>query len=1543
LRTGALPAELDPLEPGVLPPLLEPGADVDLQELALQTMLGNGVLANARAPVVAPVPPPELKEASVPREQETAEAEGPPEPEPVASPLATSLQAILSSLLGEAAASLEVLSDAKHDQQLAESGAGAAVCDGALVLPTGQQMPTTPAAGRALLTAVRQALAGVEGPVDPSAPVPPPGDEEFAPAESVPGEAPMPEEELTAEEPAVEVPVAAEEQRPAEEAVAEAPAPDVAPEGEAAPAVEAEVRVAPGPVEERPGWKLMMPPAPTQPGTGQVERATKVSGAARRASRSAAALPSAGETTARARKAVEEPKAETDANVRRDLAELIGEHPPPNPAIVKLCDDIRTAIRERRPVEEDDLTSANPQGVAEEVGGSLNSKIDSDVQSVDKGYDALDNPPQGKAATKPVPLDAPPPMGAPDIAADAAAPDPIPDKDLSLDADQAQVAQRVGESGINRPTTEQITDPPFSTVREGQGELEALAKQTPAELAAQQQQAIADAQASMTELQGNAVAALKAARSETVGGVSGRQKRMVGTEEQKRTELSKQALAIFSSTRDQVNKLIGPLPREAMKSWKADVERLSGEFKATLAEVQSWIDERHAGVGGFFLRIADWTGLPGWVTESYDKAEERFGDGVCAALQEISDHVDTQIAAAQVLINIARERIDGLFTGLEPGLEEWAAGERAKFHGQLDALSKQTLGTRDAFVKDVSRRAITAVAEVQEEVEKRREEAKGVIGRIADAIQEFIDDPVRAIINGLLSLVGIPPPAFWALVEKIKQAIEDIADDPVGFFNHLVDGLKQGFSGFFDRFPRHLLQGFWDWLFSGLGSVGVKLPADTSIPNLVTFVLQVMGITWPRIREILVKHIGEENVELIERAWELISTLIERGPEGIFTMIKERLDPGTIVQEILKAAVDYLVEAIVKSVAVRLLMLFNPAGAILQAIELIYKVGKWIFQNAARIFRLVETVVNGIVDIIAGNVSAFAGAVEKALASLISPVIGFIAEYFNLGDLPLKIADVIKQLQDWVLRIIDGVIGFLVEKAKALLAAIGLGGDEEEKEGAGDEELGRDVGFSAAGEHHHQWIALSGEVAVPMVASEEKTVDEQLSEWKQEAPTKFKGQPERLAEAQGLISSAQSQLAKLETDADELAPAFVKASTEEKPPSDAAVEGEQLTLTQVLAKLYELFGQKPDPKILFADQLGLMVNEAREPVVALLVSLDPLPTEWVKAKEESSTGKVRDILDAPLNKEYAFGKWAHVWGAAATKSGIDQALGEYAGAVTSDPPLARKIKSMRLHLTDLGRIEAGVIKAPGASDFLTDYKGQINDRADPFAEVVPAVDLTFWVQAEQGSAAGKITLAFAARIRLGTGSPAALPDDVRAYILEQIAGAELIFEPLGGAFRVRLDERFEADLMNYLDTQAKLDQYDEAAMRSLKWWRDHLFQKEFHHAWPKWLRGRQDQTVIYLPRALHNFRGLAGQEFPGGFHQIFNAIFESEFGSLGLKAEKSETWDAYTLAKPEAIARVRLLLVAAYEELFKTFEASPDAATAKNAFVAEVNSFPIKP
>jgi hypothetical protein len=536
--------------------------------------------------------------------------------------------------------------------------------------------------------------------------------------------------------------------------------------------------------------------------------------------------------------------------------------------------------------------------------------------------------------------------------------------------------------------------------------------------------------------------------------------------------------------------------------------------------------------------------------------------------------VNSVIAACDLIITGARERIAKIFGELPASLQGWAAEEQKKFDGQLDTLHNEVIAARDAFNKDLIERSSQAVDEVRAEIAELRKKAGGLIGRIVAAVGRFLDDPVKFIIEGLLELLGIAPAAFWAVVAKIKKVVRDIIDDPMGFANNLMKGLGQGFSQFFDNFGTHLIKGFLGWLLGDLK--GVQIPKDFSLKSIVTFFLQIMGITWPNIRKILAKKIGEKNVALIEKVYSLVSLLIEKGPEGIFEIIKEKLDPQAIVDQLIDMAIDYMVTAIAKQVAVRLLLLFNPAGAILQAIEAIYRVLKWVFQNAARIFTLIETIVNGLADVIAGNVGGFAAAVEKGLAMLIPPVLGFIADYFSLGDLPQAVAKQIKSFREWILGLIEKAFDWIIEKGKALLAAVGIGKKADKDKGASAGAVGEEVSFEAGGEAHRVWVETDARNATVMVASEPQGVREFLDS-KRVADAKKSN-----AALGPLVIQAMTLLNQVDMSADQLVNELTNVGNEKAQPANTQaksgrVVSQERLLAAKLHDILELLSAGPEP------------------------------------------------------------------------------------------------------------------------------------------------------------------------------------------------------------------------------------------------------------------------------------------------------------------------------------------------------------------------------
>lgn len=784
------------------------------------------------------------------------------------------------------------------------------------------------------------------------------------------------------------------------------------------------------------------PPPPTGLSPAEQARLAAVDHRAGTAVAATTELPTAGEQVGEARQAVQEPSEESEARAQDRLVEVLGERPEPSPEIEALCEQIRQVIREKRPPDEESLVDARPEEMAQEAGRDLNDSVEGDAERIQAEYSELEERPQGAPARDAAPMTSPPgPAAAPNIDGERATPDGVAAEAVSLDADVEAAERQVEEAGMNSAPAQLVQSGPLAEARAAQGELSDTAAQDPQAVLAEQQAILSNASADMSALTASALTSLRGERTRTTTGGRAQQHGMVGSEEAMRVEAAAQAEGIFSDAQTRVAALLEPLPRTAMGRWEAGVGVLSTRFEQHLDRVQRWIDERHEST---VLSVVDYfTGLPGWVTAEYDRAEQAFGDGVCDLIREISTEVNGVIMACEAIIGDARTQIRAVFDSLPAELQEWAAEQQAEFGERLDGLREQAEQTRSDFTQELTERAAEAVQSVREQVHELREAARGLLGRIADAVDAFLDDPARFILEGLLELVGIAPSAFWAVVDRIGQAIEDIADDPLGFAGNLLSALGQGFQQFFDNIGDHLLQGLLDWLFSGLGAVGVQIPTDTSLSSIITFFLQLMGLTWANIREILVRHLGEENVALIERAWELVSALIEMGPEGLFELVREQLDPANLLSIVLEAAVEFLIEALISAVTPRIIALFNPVGAIVQAVEAIYRVLRWIFENAARIFSLVETVVNGVTDLIAGNIGGMATAVESALARLITPVIDFLAGYLGLGDLPEKIADVIRSMQERVLAVVDRVIVFLAEQARALLRTLGLGEDEE--------------------------------------------------------------------------------------------------------------------------------------------------------------------------------------------------------------------------------------------------------------------------------------------------------------------------------------------------------------------------------------------------------------------------------------------------------------------------------------------------------------------
>ena len=926
-----------------------------------------------------------------------------------------------------------------------------------------------------------------------------------------------------------------------------------------------------------------MPDPPTTLSPAEQHR---VGGAQRRATATAsstATAPKPTENVASAETAVTVPQAESNARAAAAIVTELGDTVKPSVEIVALCERIKTLIREKRPANEDAVVDSRPEAVANESRGAVQGDVNKNVDTAKGSYGPIDSTPKGPQPSQapgidPIPAAAP----TPDLEAKAGTPDAIPPEQVNLDGDAQQMESKAEQAGLNKESAQLVEGGPVGEAREARGEMDDQAKNGPAEVLKQQQEALATSDANMAALQMKALQSLHDARAGHVTGVGTQQQELKRGAEDLRTRLSAKAQGIYESAQSRVQDLLRDVPTTAMDKWTKGLPPISRQFKADLKVVSDQVSKRHSGVGGFF--VAGWdavAGLPNWVKEAYDTAEKSFGDSVCTLITGISVYVNQIIKIADEIIADARTQISAVFTTELPEADAgWAAEQEKAFGAKLDALHDKAEQTRTSFNKELIDNAGNAVQAAREEIQKLRKAAGGLWGRFLNAVGRFLDNPVKFIIDGLLELVGISPPAFWGVVKKIGEVLGDIIDAPMKFANNLMDGIGQGFSQFFDNIGRHLLEGLLEWLLSGLKDEGIsiQIPKEFSVKSVIGFFLQLLGISWVRIRKLLVEQLGEKAVAAIEKTAGIIATLATKGISGILDDIKQFLDPKNIVDTIVDVAVKYIAETLIVKVAVKVLAMLNPAGAILAAIEAIYRVLKWIFTNAAKIFHLVEAVVNGMADVISGNIGGVAKTVEKALAMLIAPVIDFLADYLGLGGLPGKVANAVKGLQAWVEGVMRSVIKWLVELGKKLMRALGIKGqDDKGKEAAGG--LGEDLTFTEGNQTHHLYIDVKGSRATVMVSSTPMTVTAWLDHL--EGRVKGSGDSEAPKGGRVLLAIARNQLAATDASADQAAASTetseAVASTQggASPQLAQAVDDKEHQLRDTLDKLGELFGEKP--------------------------------------------------------------------------------------------------------------------------------------------------------------------------------------------------------------------------------------------------------------------------------------------------------------------------------------------------------------------------------
>jgi hypothetical protein len=342
-----------------------------------------------------------------------------------------------------------------------------------------------------------------------------------------------------------------------------------------------------------------------------------------------------------------------------------------------------------------------------------------------------------------------------------------------------------------------------------------------------------------------------------------------------------------------------------------------------------------------------------------------------------------------------------------------------------------------------------------------------IADRFGDPISrlfEFVGTVIEVVVELILRLMNFPSDLLGRIVANLTQSIADIQRDPVGFLVNLLAALKAGFGAFFDNAWRHLTQGLADWLFRGLGKLGIQVPSDLSPESVLDLILQVLGVTAERLWEKLSNQLGPERVAMLRNGldrvtgiWAFVKDVEERGLAAIWEHVSDQL--GALWDSLVGMAQEWLMSTIVERVTVKLLSMLDPTGimAIVNSMVAFFNAIQSAIEYLRDILEIVDDYVTSFAEVAAGNIGAGAGKIERGLANAIPVAIGFMASQVGIGDVPEKIVELIERLR----ALVDEALDWLVERAVSLgqsaLGAITGDGDEEEAPPAEDAAAGQAI------------------------------------------------------------------------------------------------------------------------------------------------------------------------------------------------------------------------------------------------------------------------------------------------------------------------------------------------------------------------------------------------------------------------------------------------------------------------------------------------------
>lgn len=704
---------------------------------------------------------------------------------------------------------------------------------------------------------------------------------------------------------------------------------------------------------------------------------------------------------------------------------------------------VKAAIEAKSPKTLAEADTYAESGKAGEVKGEVKGLVTQGKQGQAKDITAATAAPPdpSKAVPKPVTPMGPEQQGpAAAIPAAGAAPKPAPAEQVNLEAGKQQANKEMADAEVSEQQLAQSNEPQFQQALADKKAAAAHADTAPGEYRKREQDIIGQGKTEAAAATTAGVAGMQGAKGAALAKLVAAKGKAKSHDEAKRAEVTAKVQAIYAAAETDVKKILDGIDPKVEKAFEEGEAEARKSFETYVsAKMSAYKQDRYSGwLGGLRWAKDKLLGMPDKVNKFYEAGRELYLRQMDTVISRVADIVGNDLTAAKKRIASGKAEIATYVKSLPAGLQKVGAEASKDINDKFAQLESDVNSKQQSVVDTLATKYVAARKGLDDRIEELQAANKGLVDKAIGAIKDVINT-IRKLASMLKDTLA-----------RAAHVVGDIVKHPIRFLGNLIDGVKGGILKFKANILKHLREGLMSWLFGALAEGGVELPDTFDLQGIIKLLASLFGLTWRNIRSRIVKQIGEPAMSAVEKGVEIFKIIATTGVAGLWQMLMEKL--GDIKETILAQVKDFVVTKIITAGITWLISLLNPASAFIKACKLIYDIIMFFVNNAERILKFVNTVIDSAADIVRGNISGVVSKIEDVLGQLVPILIGFLAGVLGIGGISDKIREIIAKLQKPVNTAIDFVIEKGLKLAGPIIARLkGIGSIVAGKVAAGKE------------------------------------------------------------------------------------------------------------------------------------------------------------------------------------------------------------------------------------------------------------------------------------------------------------------------------------------------------------------------------------------------------------------------------------------------------------------------------------------------------------